>query len=109
MVFGKVSRKAKTIADIMASRYDVVDVFINSNTKNYITKAFIYNSLKWPAARPSTKNVINARIAEFTIKLINILNNLELQDHFCNPHEFLQTITQIIVQNKTMELIVVCL
>ena len=50
------------IPDIDNSHYNIIDVMIDDNSDNYITKVLYYDSQERPAARLTTKNTINQEI-----------------------------------------------
>ena len=58
--------------DITDSNHNVIDVIIDNNSDNYISQAFFYDSLERPSTRPTTRNVINPRIEEFLVNLIEV-------------------------------------
>ena len=79
------------IPDITASHYNVIDVFIDNKSESYITEVFFYDSLERPSTRPTMKNVINLRIQEFLVPLIDLFNKfvLGLKKCSCNTEKIL--------------------
>ena len=84
------------IPDIDSSRYIMINVMIDNNSDNYITKVLYYDSLERPATRAITKNTINLRIKEFIANLVGAFNkfSLNLKKCSCNLKGVHQNIVQ---------------
>ena len=67
------------IPDIDETHYNVIDVMIDNNSKNFTTKVCFHGSMASPAASGKKKGTIPAHIKEFIANLVGVFNKFCLK------------------------------
>ena len=92
------SKHRLVIPNIDGAHYNVIDVMIDNNSKNVITKVLFYDSMEGPEASGKKKRIIPAHIKEFIANLVGVFNKfcLKLKKKCsCQLKKVLQCIVQI--------------
>ena len=106
-------REGSSVHDINEAHYNVIDVMIDNNSKNFVTKVLFCDSMASPTASDKKKRIIPACITEFIANLVGVFNRFCLKPKKKCSYQ-LKKVLQHIVQigcptEMNGELIVVCL
>ena len=85
------------IPDIDKSHYSVIDIIIDNDSANYITKVFHYDSLVHPKTRSLTMQHVPAQVKDFIQNFVRVFNKfvLNLKNHSCDASKVLLNVVQV--------------
>ena len=75
----------------------MIDIIIDNNSPNFITKVFHYDSLVHPKTRSLTMQHVPAQVKEFIQNFVRDFNKfvLKIKNHSCDASEVLKNIVQV--------------